>query len=106
MTFWTRSAGIVDCVWETGIVPPGLITGPELPGLQSMKYSPISDSGRESQVASVWNWPKPALLIWTVTTAWRDFWSSRSYLIVPAGTPATLKSAPVTRPKALSSSIL
>ena len=49
---WSRSAGIVDCVWLTGIVAPALSTGPELPGLQSTKYSPISDSGRDWQLAS------------------------------------------------------
>ena len=41
----------MDCVWLTGIVPPDLSTGPVVPGLQSMKYSPISDWGRDSQVA-------------------------------------------------------
>ena len=52
MTSWSRSAGIVDCVWVTGIVLPGLSTGPLLvPGSQSMKYSPISDSGRDWQKA-------------------------------------------------------
>ena len=59
MVSWSRSAGIVDCVWLTGIVAPALSAGPELPGLQSTKYSPISDSGRDWQVASWWNWPKP-----------------------------------------------
>ena len=62
MTSWSRSAGIVDWVWVTGIVAPDLSTGPELPGLQSTKYSPISDSGRDSQLASSWNWPNPSWL--------------------------------------------
>ena len=33
MTFWSRSAGIVDWVWLTGIVLPGLSTVPVLAGL-------------------------------------------------------------------------
>ena len=57
--FWIRSAGIVDCVWLAGIVAPEGRTGPALPGWQSMKYSPISDCGRDWQNASRWNWPKP-----------------------------------------------
>ena len=84
----------------------GLSTGPELPGLQSTKYSPINDSGRDAQLASWWNWPKPERVTWMVTIALRLFWSRLIALIVPAGTPATLKSAPVTRPKAFWNSIL
>ncbi len=79
-----------------------------------MKYSPISDWGRDSQVVSAWNWPKPPWLTWTVTSAsslfWQWAWGTALHrsieLIVPAVTPATLKSAPVTSPNALSSSIL
>ena len=41
-----------------------------------------------------------------MTTAWSVFWSRSIDLIVPAITPATLKSAPVTSPNALSSWIL
>ena len=60
MTSWSRSAGIVDCVWLTGIVLPGLEHRAAAgPGLHSMKYSPISDCGRDWQNASEWNWPKP-----------------------------------------------
>ncbi len=54
MTSSRTSAGIVDWVSVTGIVPPGWITGPLLPGWQSMKYSPMSDCGRDWQKASVW----------------------------------------------------
>ena len=50
--FWTRSAGIVDWVWLAGIVDPDGSTLPLLPGWQSMKYSPISDWGRDWQNAS------------------------------------------------------
>jgi len=32
MTSWSRSPGIVDWVWVTGIVLPGLSTFPLLPG--------------------------------------------------------------------------
>src|SRR5438105_6939777 len=113
MMFWTRSAGIVDWVWLTEIVLPGLITLPERPGSQSRKYSPISDCGRDRQNASEWNWPKPFLLTCTVTWAWHApelplmHADGRSIdLIVPAITPATLKSDPLTSPKALSSWIL
>ena len=53
MTLASRSAGIVEVVCSTGIVAPGLSLSLDLPGVQSMKYSPISDCGRDSQVASV-----------------------------------------------------
>src|SRR5258708_10743397 len=106
MMFWTRSAGIVDCVCVTGIVLPDCSTLPSVPGWQSMKYSPISDCGRDWQNASEWNWPKPLALAWTVTTACSVFWSRSIDLIEPAITPATLKSAPFVSPNALSSWIL
>ncbi len=52
MMSWTRSAGIVDSVWVTGIVlPAGSTRLPGVPGSQSRKYSPISDWGRDWQVA-------------------------------------------------------
>src|SRR5437763_2594317 len=104
--FWTRSAGIVDWVWLAWIVLPAGRTGPWLPGSQLMKYSPISDWGRDWQNASEWNWPKPDWLTLTVSTACSEFWqwAALSYphrsicLIEPTGTPATLKSEPVTSP--------
>ena len=40
------------------------------PGWQSTKYSPISDWGRDWQVASERNAPNPLALACTVTTAW------------------------------------
>src|SRR6202035_3264697 len=97
MMFWTRSAGIVDWVWLAGIVAPDLSTGPELPGWQSTKYSPISDWGRVWQKASEWNWPKPPWVTWTVMTACSVFWSRPMPVIEPAFTPATLNSPPLTR---------
>ena len=48
----SRSAGIVEKVWVTGIVEPDLRACPLWPGEQSRKYSPISDWGRDSQKAS------------------------------------------------------
>ena len=102
----SRSAGIVEEVCVTGIVLPGRNTLPEVPGSQSMKYSPISDCGRDSQNASEWKDPKPPWLTCTVTTACRLFGSSPIDWIVPATTPATLKFSPLTRPNELSSSIL
>jgi hypothetical protein len=52
-TLLTRSVGMVEYVRSTGMVDPGLRTAGLRPGLQSMKYSPISDWGRDSQVTSV-----------------------------------------------------
>src|SRR5947209_16612462 len=110
MMFWTRSAGIVDWVWLAWIVLPGGRTGPLLPGSQPTKYSPISDWGRDWQNTSVWNWPKPFWLMLTVSTACSGFWQCAAeaylhrsiFLIEPTGTPAALKSDPVTSPKGLS----
>src|SRR5260370_415798 len=79
-----------------------------------MKYSPISDWGRDWQNTSEWNWPKPFWLTPTVITPcsrfWQwasdSYWQSSIFLIDPPGTPATLKSDPTTRPNVLSTSIL
>src|SRR5207248_2866716 len=79
---------------------------PVWPGVQSMKYSPIRDCGRDWQKASEWKAPKPVVETCTVTTACMVFWSSPILVILPAGTPPTLNCSPWTRPKALSSSIL
>ena len=49
MMLASRSAGIVEAVRSTGIFAPGLSFSGDLPGVQSMKYSPISDCGRDSQ---------------------------------------------------------
>ena len=57
-------------------------------------------------MASEWKAPRPGWLIVTVTTACSVFWFRLMAEISPAGTPETLKSAPVTSPKALSKSIL
>src|SRR5947209_1342166 len=114
MMFWTRSAGIVDCVWDAGIVLPGFSTLPFVPGSQSTKYSPINDCGRDWQKASWWNCPNPCWLDCTVTSACSGFSQCADLssehrlidLIDPEITPATLKSAPLTSPNALSNSIL
>ena len=79
---------------------------PDWPGWQSTKYSPISDCGRDWQVASERNAPNPFTVACTVTTAWKFFWSRSIELIFPAGTPATLNCASGTRPNALSNSSL
>ena len=69
-----------------------------------MKYSPISDCGRDSQVESVRSEPKPCLVSSKSTSARWLFLSSRSFETVPARTPATLTSPPLTSPNALSNS--
>ena len=64
----------MDWVWVIPIVLSDLSAGPDLPGSQLMKYSPISDCGRDWQNASRWKDPKPVWLIFTVTSAWSGFW--------------------------------
>ena len=103
--FWTRSAGIVEAVWLTGIVLPGRSLVRAVPGWQSMKYSPISDCGLDSQNTSERSelkLPAPPL-IWIPTSALCERMSTFSSVIFPARTPAILRSAPLTRPNALSS---
>ena len=51
--------GIVEVVCSTGTVPPSGSFSGELPGWQSTKYSPISDCGLMSQVASLRKSSKP-----------------------------------------------
>ncbi len=112
--FWSRSNGIVDSVFLRGIVLPGGSTLPFVPGVQSTKYSPISDCGRDWQKASERNWPKPRWVTVTWTSAKQavspppleQFCGSSIVPILPAGTPATLKSEPEVRPNALSSWIV
>ena len=70
ITSSSRSAGIVDCVWVTGIVLPGFSTLPLVPGSHSTKYSPISDCGRDWQNASERNEPRPGWVTCTVMSAW------------------------------------
>ncbi len=105
MMLLTRSAGIVEVVCSTGTVPPSGSFSGELPGWQSTKYSPISDCGLMSQVASSRKSSKPGSAISTVTTALggspSSFTTWRS-LVRPAVTPPTWKSPPSTSPKALS----
>ena len=113
MTFWSRSDGIVDCVWVTGIVLPGGSTGPYSARLavdevlaDQRLWARLAErvgvevrrtrSGSRATVTSAWQSPRvPA----------RQAGGRLIDVIVPARTPATLKSAPVTRPKALSNSI-
>src|SRR3954454_21839698 len=100
----TRSTGMVEPVCPTGTVPPAARRRRDVPGLQSRKYSPISDCGRVSQNASVRRSPNPA---WSTRTPIFARMSERSSAIdvtFPARTPATLTSAPSISPKALSSS--
>src|SRR5436305_9705482 len=102
---------MVDWVWLIGIRLFGLSVGPEVPGLQLMKYSPISDCGRDWQNASLWKDPKPVSVILNVMSAWQlvvlplmhD--GGRSILVIfPAGTPPTFICSPVVSPNELSSS--
>src|SRR3954452_8564653 len=100
----TRSTGTVEPVCLTGTVPPSRSRCFALPGLQSRKYSPISDCGRVSQNASVRRSPNPA---WSTRMPIFARMSERSSAIdvtFPARTPATLTSGPSISPKALSSS--
>ena len=72
-------------------------------GVQSMKYSAISDCGSLRQTVS---WPRTATgpLSSTLTTA-RLLELTSSAVTVPAETPATLTCEPLVRPKALSNSM-
>ena len=108
---WTRSIGIDEEVCSTGIVPEPSVGSfsSELPGWQSTKYSPISDCGRISQLASLRKSSRPGSVILAVTTALGGlpfFFSISKSLVEPAVTPPTRKSPPSTRPKALSKTIL
>src|SRR5436190_15649432 len=111
---------MVDWVWLTGIHPVeqreefGLLdlsTGPEFPGSQLMKYSPMSDCGRDSQNAFLWKDPNPVLVILNVISARQSAVlplthpEGRSILVIfPAGTPATFICSPLVSPNELSSS--
>ena len=74
MMLLIRSTGMVDAVCSTGIVAPFGSRSP-LPGLQSMKYSPISDCGRDSQKTSSRSEPKP---VWVISKSTRARWVLRS----------------------------
>ena len=76
----------------------------DLPGVQSMKYSPISDCGRDSQNVSARRSPKPCLVSLKSTSARLVLRSTRKVETLPARTPATLTSPPLTSPNALSNS--
>jgi hypothetical protein len=107
MMLLTRSAGIVEVVCSTGTVPPSGSFSGELPGWQSTKYSPMSDCGLMSQVASLRKSSNPRSVASTVTTAFGvspSRLTTRMSPVVPAVTPPTWKSPPSTRPKALSNS--
>src|SRR5436305_1819478 len=102
---------MVDWVWLIGIRLFGLSVGPEVPGLQLMKYSPISDCGRDWQNASLWKDPKPVSVILNVMSAWQSLvlplmqrWGRSILVTFPAGTPATFICSPVVSPNELSSS--
>ena len=103
---------MVENVCDAVRVAPLASGLPYCPGWQSTKYSPISDCGRDWQDASERNVPKPLVLTCTVTTASRGFEQCAALslkhrsidVMLPAGTPATLNWAPLTRPKALSNS--
>ena len=87
----------------TGTTPP-LFSGLPLPGWQSMKYSPMTDCGRVSQVALSVNFVKPGCVSLTWIFALL-FGVSPNFVTLPALTPPTLTSPPWVRPNALSSSI-
>ena len=105
---FTRSSGIVELVCATGRRPPSGMRSPEVPGWQSTKYSPMSDCGRISQWASRAQVGEAGLRDLGLHQRERprpcpvDL-EARS--CVPARTPATLKSPPSVRPKALSNTI-
>ena len=102
----TRSTGTVEPVWCTGIFAPfGSFAG-FVPGLQSTKYSPMSDCGRVSQKTSSRMSPKPSLVSsMSISARYLPLVvSSRISAIFPARTPLTFTSAPSMSPNALSSS--
>jgi hypothetical protein len=102
MMLLTRSTETVDAVCSTGIVLPLRRTLGDVPGLQSRKYSPISDWGRASQNTSLRSEPKPPLAI-SISTRARYVRGSTSIPVTfPARTPATLTSPPSIMPNALS----
>ena len=104
---FTRSSGIVEVVCVTGTRPPSGIRSLEVPGWHCTKYSPMNDCGLISQCASRRRSANPGSVTFTFTRAsGREPPSSTSRLVVvPARTPATLKSPPSVTPKALSNSI-
>ena len=65
----TRSCGTVDFVRASGTRPPAGRSCFDLPGSHVTKYSPISDWGRDSHVASVCSFWLPSIR--TVTSAVR-----------------------------------
>ena len=106
MMSFTRSIAIVELVCSTGTRAPSASCSSSVPGWQSTKYSPIRDCGRISQRASLRRSARPGSVTSAVTSA-----SGRpstfvmpKLLVWPARTPATLKSPPSVRPKALSNS--
>ena len=102
----TRSSGIVELVCASGTVPPSGIRSGDEPGWQSTKYSPMNDWGRISQCASRRRSAKPGSVTLAVTIAClRGPALTRRSFVVPALTPATLKSPPSDSPKALSKAI-
>ena len=97
---FTRSSGMVEVVCSTGTRPPSGIRSLEVPGWHCTKYSPMNDCGRISQCASRRRSAKPGSVISTFTTAsgCAPPRTSRSP-VVPARTPATLKSPPPVTPE-------
>ena len=108
MMLSTRSGGIGDVVCSTGIVAPESSSSPFLPGWQSTKYSPISDCGLIVQVALSRRPAKPSPPLLDLDGDQRAgvLRSTSRSAIEPTATPPTLKSAPLTSPKALSKTIL
>jgi len=104
MMLATRSGGTVDDVRSTRIKLPGLSSSLLLPGSQLTKYSPTSDCGMTWHSASLRSEPKPVSVTVKVMIARLVSLSTLSSLILPARTPATLKSPPSIRPNASSNS--
>ena len=98
--FCARSGWTVVLLRAAGIGPfRGWV---ERPGSQSRKYSAIRDWGADEQLASDLNSGKPPSTL-KVTSAVFCGVMSRP-VIVPALTPETRSSDPLTRPNALKSS--
>src|SRR5579884_774982 len=121
----TRSVSTGELVWVSGsryVPAPGprwmRCSGgvADVPGLQSMYFSPSSDCGRIAQNALAWKGVKPALLIVNVTAALQPLPGTEQELgapsplrsvtsvepIVPTGAPAIRTSSPGTANEASS----
>ena len=104
----TRSSPIVELVCLTGTRPPSGRRCGDVPGWQSMKYSPMNDCGRTSQRRVRAQVGQARLGDLGLHDGQRVRLALQVHVpgLADACTPAILKSPPLARPKALSSTIL